>query len=271
MTTDIDLLLEKYWNLETSPKEEGILKSYFSGNDIAEHHFSFKDYFESLNIQSSLVHTLPYDIHTVLAKYWEGNSTEYEDRFIFHYFNNGEVEEDLLPFSDLFLFLQLSGNAVPTQEYTIESITEKYWEGNTSLEEEDFLRLYFQNKKDTHENEIYRDYFMFVNKNRETQWSKENAKPRTLGLPSKSKSLVFRKWAYAAAAIFMVTIASWFVIQNMTEADDPASAYVYEIEDPEEAYKVTMEALAMLSSKYNKSEEAFKENISLMGKADIFR
>jgi hypothetical protein len=271
MTTDIDLLLEKYWNSDTSPEEEGVLKSYFSSKDVSEHHVPFKDYFESLHLHSALIHTSPSDIYTIMDKYWEGTASEYEERFIIHYFNHGEVEEDLQPFKDLFIFFQSSGELAPNQEFDVENIIEKYWNGDTSLEEEDFLRVYFQSQKDSHENELYGDYFMFVNNNRKARWSQENASQRTLILPSKGEALVLRKWAYAAAAIFVLAITSWFVIQNITGAEDSTPSYVHEIEDPEEAYKVTMEALAMLSSKYNKSEETFRENISLMGKADIFR
>lgn len=43
---NIDELLEKYWNAETSTAEEELLKIYFHSDDVESHHESFKPLFQ---------------------------------------------------------------------------------------------------------------------------------------------------------------------------------------------------------------------------------
>jgi hypothetical protein len=47
--------------------------------------------------------------------------------------------------------------------------------------------------------------------------------------------------------------------------------YVQEIEDPEEAYRITMQALAMVSGKLNKGTESISIGIDNLNKANIFK
>ena len=42
---DIDDLMDKYWNAETTLEEEQNLRTYFAGNQVAEKHLPFKDMF----------------------------------------------------------------------------------------------------------------------------------------------------------------------------------------------------------------------------------
>ena len=45
MRPDIDNLLEKYWEGETSVEDEKVLKQYFKSSDVEEEHAAFKDLF----------------------------------------------------------------------------------------------------------------------------------------------------------------------------------------------------------------------------------
>lgn len=52
MRTQIDILLEKYWNGETSLAEEATLRSYFSSEDVAEDLVIYKAFFTEINEQN---------------------------------------------------------------------------------------------------------------------------------------------------------------------------------------------------------------------------
>ena len=45
-TNNINSLLEKYWNVETSIEEENILKAYFSSDRVADEHLQYKPLFQ---------------------------------------------------------------------------------------------------------------------------------------------------------------------------------------------------------------------------------
>ena len=82
-----------------------------------------------------------------------------------------------------------------------------------------------------------------------------------------------KKYIYAAAAIFVLAIGSIIVVKNLNNNDQPKETYsqVQEIEDPEEALRVTKQALALLSKKLNSSTKTVKENMGSLEKASIFK
>ncbi|MGB4960158.1 MAG: hypothetical protein WBO36_11835, partial [Saprospiraceae bacterium] len=49
------------------------------------------------------------------------------------------------------------------------------------------------------------------------------------------------------------------------------TSMVEEIEDPEEALRVTKEALALVSRKFRKSQNSVKENLGALEKVSIFK
>lgn len=271
MTTDIDQLLEKYWNADTSSEEEVMLRQYFSGNQISESHIAFRDYFESRQIMSSLKPQKSSDIYTLLARYWDGNTSEYEDCQIRKYFSGHHIDEKLLPYRDLFVYFNLFEEKCIHNFDHLERLQQKYWDGETRTEEEELLMYYYQDDNYLSTEDSYQDYFAYMKIIRELNWDYDNAHINKTELKPSNQIIRIRQWVYATSAVFILGVASWFVIRNTATVEKTPQSYVYEIEDPDEAYQVTMEALAMLSSKYNKSEESFRENFSLVGRADIFK
>ena len=51
---DINNLLNKYWNAETTIQEEVTLKEYFSSNAVSEEHKEFAPLFKSFALESSI-------------------------------------------------------------------------------------------------------------------------------------------------------------------------------------------------------------------------
>jgi hypothetical protein len=161
----------------------------------------------------------------------------------------------------------------------IDNLLDKYWEGETSIEDEKVLKQYFTSSIIEPEHEAFKDLFVFWDDTSKIEYPSNNQildkqtidiKPE---LNSKVRSLSIKKYFYAAAAVIVMTIASIFVVKNLNNEVQPKETYsqVQEIEDPEEALRVTKEALALLSKKLNSSTKTVKENMGELEKASIFK
>ena len=217
MKHNIDDLLDKYWDGETSLEDEKSLRQYFCSNDIDESHFAFRDLFGWATESATVTCPVTDDVDVILEKYWNGETSVQEENVLKAYFKSGKVSDNHLAFADLFSFFDEQA------QITFDDSRSK------------------DDKKDS---------------------------PKT----GQIISIFYKKWVYAAAAASVLIIASVFVIKNFnTETTQPTYTSVHEIEDPEEALRVTKEALAMVSKKFRKSQESIKENMGALEKATIFK
>lgn len=155
----------------------------------------------------------------------------------------------------------------------INELLDKYWEAETSPEEEKELRDYFGQGNVAPEHEAFLPLFGYFNRQQHVGYTLPapehiralaEEKPRVVSLSST------RKYIIAVAAVFSLVLASWFIFQNR-QTQPPTMANVQEIEDPEEAYRVTMAALAMVSGKLNKGTEGIEIGLENVNKANIFK
>ncbi len=156
----------------------------------------------------------------------------------------------------------------------IDNLLEKYWEGETSLEDEKVLKEYFKSTDVAEEHAAFKDLFGFFDNESRITYPIDNQSSETESKPTlKVRSLSIKKYIFAAAAIFVLTIGSIIVVKNLNNNDQPKETYsqVQEIEDPEEALRVTKQALALLSKKLNSSTKTVKENMGSLEKASIFK
>jgi hypothetical protein len=212
MKHNIDLLLEKYWEGNTSLEEEMDLKMYFQGQDIAEDHKVFLEYFD-----------------------WTKESSQ-----------------------------------VTSPEIDIDSILEKYWEGETDLKEEALLQAYFNSGQVTEEHKTFAPLFGFFKEQAEVVY--EPSKVETPEKESNVRSINIKKILYAAAAVSVLVLGSVFVFKNLqSEAEQNKYTNIQEIEDPEEALRVTKEALALVSKKFRKSQESVTKNMGVIEKVSLFK
>ncbi len=137
----------------------------------------------------------------------------------------------------------------------IEQLLEKYWNCETSLEEEKQLRDFFrgevpENLKDT------ADLFRYF----ETQQSKsvggldfDAAVIKRIKQPEgKSVKMIFN-YARIAAGIIVVVTATYFVRQEVRKAYPPEIVDTYS--DPKLALEETKKALMMISKGFNKAQK----------------
>ena len=219
MKIEINQLLDKYWEGETSIEEEATLMQYFQSSTIEDSHQQFKPLFDWVAEEKQIQSPVTTDIDTLLDKYWEAETTVKEEETLKAYFNSGRIEERHTMYADLFGFYedqQLITYSAPVKSLPVMEDKEK---GN--------------------------------NKTRIIQ-------------------LIVR-----VAAVAVLVVGAVFVINNMnntlTSSTTASTSNVYEVEDPEEALRITREALALVSTKFRESQEPLKENLINIEKIDIFR
>ena len=135
----------------------------------------------------------------------------------------------------------------------IKNILEKYFAGQSSLQEEATLRAYFQEEDIDPELEVYRPLFQFFAEEGE-QTTSGNFNQRWTGPPAKEARVralrPIVRWA-SIAALIALTIGSWWWMQQDIEPEQPQTAAIdwskFEPQNEEEALRLTKEALLRTS------------------------
>jgi len=145
----------------------------------------------------------------------------------------------------------------------IEELLQKYWNAETSLEEEQQLREFFngedvpQSLKETAS--LFR-YFEMQKKVGVDDSSFSNNLKKKLKPAGKVISISMMQLARIAAGLLVVVAATFFIRQEVRKAypDEPEDTYT----DPKVAFEETKKALMMISKSFNKAQkEASKINV----------
>ena len=126
-------------------------------------------------------------------------------------------------------------------ESRIKGLLEKYWQGETSVEEETLIKEYFESNPDQSPEGIY-----FEN----IEAKKGNKSEKSFEHPGRK---IRRIWLSVAAAILIGLIAVPFIFNNKTTSDQ------FAVEDPKEALEITRASLMMISDGLNKGKTYSKE------------
>lgn len=125
----------------------------------------------------------------------------------------------------------------------IESLLKKYDEGETSLKEEKILKEYFSSEETPDHLKEYRSIFNFSIKEKEISYPKE------IKVKSRKKSYAFI--GIAASIILAIGIFTYqYDEQNQLSYNELGT-----IENPEEAFLKTKEALQMVAEVLNNGQE----------------
>ncbi|MFZ1751210.1 MAG: hypothetical protein WAU01_13495 [Saprospiraceae bacterium] len=213
-----------------------------------------------------------HNINDILNKYWEGISSIEEELTLRNYFATDTIEEGHLPFKDLFnYFSHESKVVIPASvgKRVIDTLLDKYWEGESTIEEEHVLKIYF-NGHDVHMDHLaFTDLFKYFDHQSSITYTKSGEIEPTR---TKVMHIQVKKWIYSAAAVLVLVLGATVVMQNITQDNSAVeTSMVQEIEDPEEALRVTKEALALVSRKFRKSQNSVKENLGALEKVSIFK
>ena len=168
----------------------------------------------------------------------------------------------------------------------INQLLEKYWGGETTLQEEKDIKAYFASGNIAEEHKEYAPMFSLFSIQREDSYDRDltsvieesigEAKSDTAA-PSQGSAKVFqlRKFVMAAAAVFAIVMTAVIVMnqEDNSITNTPAIASNKIIldgsDDSEEALKITKEALVFLSGKLKKNGKKVKSGIQNLDKINV--
>ena len=151
----------------------------------------------------------------------------------------------------------------------IKELLDKYWAGESTLEQESQIRAYFEGSEIDSELMQYKPLFNFygTEKNISLERSIDTM------LPKQETKIFTINRIRAIAATVLVVVASIFgfnYLQTNTGSGTNNTIAV-EVQDPEEAYALTMEALSYLSSNYEKGSGKLKKLPEALESTIIFK
>lgn len=149
----------------------------------------------------------------------------------------------------------------------IKALLDKYWEGETSLEEEQVLRRYFNEEQVAKDLEAFRPLFLYLKQEKQqssTQSFEQLVQPTNV-------RFLWLKTAIAVASIVLVLLLGGLVYQ---ENNRPAHKLAAEntalakdtYKDPEQAYQEAKAALLLISKGLNKGINKTTEGVNKVRK-----
>ena len=129
----------------------------------------------------------------------------------------------------------------------MEALLEKYFEGETSIAEENELKNYFSSLNVATHLEQYKPLFGYY-----SEAKKENFEKELPLIPKKIKTA----WLSIAASIAVLLGVGAYTYFNVNEVKENKELGTYD--DPKEALEATQKALAMLSNHVNEGVEGIQ-------------
>jgi hypothetical protein len=204
-------------------------------------------------------------ITEILNRYFEGETSIEEERTLKAYFAEGEVAEEHKIYADLFSCFKVESEITFEAEERIDLLLEKYFEGETSIEDEQRLKTYFNGEEVEEEHKQFAPLFNYYSE------AQTEVLEKSLSI-HKAKTLhIVRRSMMGIAAGLVILLASVFVMDNY-QSQQQANALAISIEEAEaeEALETTMEALAFLGIKFNKGTESL-DQLKKLQRADILK
>ena len=128
----------------------------------------------------------------------------------------------------------------------IENLLNKYWEAETSVEEERELRQYFELHPELADANVA--YFLMLSKERDIE------APFIPELPEATVVRpMWKRYASIAAAVALLITAGTVISKYTTVGPETNTASTHIVDDPDEAYAQAKQALLLVSQKMNKS------------------
>ena len=125
----------------------------------------------------------------------------------------------------------------------IENLLEKYFQGETSIAEENQLRAYFSSSNVAQHLEQYKPMFGYFSQ------AKEQKSTYEIPLQTKKRNVAWL--SIAASAVVLLGIGTYFYTSEKNATPVTAQSELGTYDDPEEALAATQKALALLSNNVN--------------------
>jgi hypothetical protein len=146
----------------------------------------------------------------------------------------------------------------------IQLILEKYFAGESSLDEEKQLKQYFTEADVAHELKQYQPLFQYLKEEKNIKMARQIELPKPI--PHLKSRQWFWKAAAAAIALLIVSIVSFKQLQKHNSPStlahkNPNYIVLDEGDDPQKAFEQAQAALMLVSKKMRKGEQAATEGL----------
>lgn len=161
----------------------------------------------------------------------------------------------------------------------MKGLLDRYFEAETSLEEEKTLRQYFASGNVDAELKPYASMFGYFAQEAAITTKKDFLKginnqdqPKATG---STKVISMRRWVQLAAAASVVFLASFLVVKYMipqeesTNLSQTTAANYVEVQDPEEAIEYTEDAIRILAQVFKTSEKQLESGMERIDNAPV--
>ncbi|MRX38262.1 hypothetical protein GJU43_03165 [Flavobacterium sp. LC2016-23] len=125
----------------------------------------------------------------------------------------------------------------------IENILEKYFQGETTIAEENELKEYFSSPDVAQHLEQYKPMFGYFSQVKEQKSTQE--------IPLQTKKRNVAWLSIAASFVVLLGIGTYFFVSEKNEPSVVAQSELGTYDNPEEALAATQKALALLSNNVN--------------------
>jgi hypothetical protein len=130
----------------------------------------------------------------------------------------------------------------------IENRLEKYFQGETSVAEENELKAYFSSPNVAQHLKQYQSIFGYFSQEKEQKMTQE--------IPLQTKKRNVTWLSIVASIVFLLGIGSFYYLRNNSTNAVVAKSELGTYNNPEEAFVATQKALALLSNNVNAGIES---------------
>ncbi|MDN5200453.1 hypothetical protein QQ008_03750 [Fulvivirgaceae bacterium BMA10] len=156
----------------------------------------------------------------------------------------------------------------------IEILLDKYWKGESSIDQEKELRAFFSTEEVPDHLASFAPLFQYFDKQGSKDFLDKDFEEGVLNtltdsegkMDSGERFNLFRNVAKIAAAFIVIVVTVYFFNRDRFETSSNDLVLKGSIENPEMAYDEVKKALVLISSKINKGKDQVKE-LSKMNKA----
>ncbi|NND34313.1 MAG: hypothetical protein HKN76_17145 [Saprospiraceae bacterium] len=147
------------------------------------------------------------------------------------------------------------------EDHKIKGLLDKYWEGETTLEEERELKSYFASSQVADEFLPFSPLFAFYEEAQHVEMQREIKAPTPVSGGGKTVNL---RWLINIAASIAIFIAMFYINKNSKSNMPEQYAYHDTYQSPEEAYDEVKKVLLFVSAKMNKGVNTAAKGLEKM-------
>ena len=151
----------------------------------------------------------------------------------------------------------------------ISKLLERYFEGETTVEEERMLRRYFTEEPVAEEHRPFAELFRFFAAGRQEGYEGKITARTDLRAPEKkpAKTHRIRPLFWRAAAVVAIAASAWWLYPEQPAHTSAIDWSKYEPASAEEAFQITSRALRTASAKLNYGARQAAEKVSEVQRA----